>query len=212
VIEAERRTVYVIDDNDAFRESLGWLLDAMDYAVVDFADPEAALIALSRVPPSAECCVLLDVRMPVMSGLDLHDRVQGRGLGLPIIYMTGHADVPLAVAAMKRGALTFLEKPLDEQSLEDALAHAFSEPVQRGHHSAIDPDTATRTRRRLANLPVRERQIVEGIVAGCSNREIADQHSISVKTIEYHRAKLMKRLQAKNVAHLVQLLALEAPA
>ena len=120
------RTIYIVDDNNEFRQSTRWWLEGAGYDVVDFADPTVALRSLTADGAAhAQACVLLDLRMPRVSGLDLHDRLRESGVGLPIVYMTGHGDVPLAVQAMQKGAVSFLEKPFDEQALEAALARAF---------------------------------------------------------------------------------------
>ncbi len=120
------RTIFIVDDNAEFRSSAQWWLASAGYEVVDFADPAAALDALQSRPPSGDACLLLDVRMPGMSGLDLHDRLHECGVKLPIIYMTGHGDVSLAVQAMQKGAVSFLEKPFADAALEQALDRAFA--------------------------------------------------------------------------------------
>ncbi len=131
------RTVVIVDDTAEFRRSAQWWLSSAGYEVVDYGDPQGALDALGECPPTGPACLLLDVRMPGMSGLDLHDRLLARGLHLPIVYMTGHGDVPLAVAAMQKGAVSFLEKPFAEEALEEALQRAFA-PTDAGP-SAFDP-------------------------------------------------------------------------
>ena len=124
--EVPFKTVYILDDNDDFRRSTAWMLEAYDYEVMDFATAEPALDAMARHIKNHIECLLLDVRMPGMSGLDVHDLLNSRGIAIPVIYMTGHADVPLAVEAMKKGAVTFLEKPLQTEALEKALDVAFA--------------------------------------------------------------------------------------
>ena len=133
------RTIVIVDDNTEFRRSALWWLSSAGYEVVDYADPQGALDALGQCPPSGPACLLLDVRMPGMSGLDLHDRLLERGVHLPIVYMTGHGDVPLAVAAMQKGAVSFLEKPFAEAALEAALHLAFAAPAA----TAVTATTAT---------------------------------------------------------------------
>jgi len=199
------RLVFILDDNNEFRESARWLLEGLDYEVQDFSEPTAALDALAAVRKVQPCCLLLDIRMPTMSGLDVHDQMRQQGIDVPVIYMTGHADVPLAVAAMGKGALMFLEKPLDETDLEAALTKAFSEPVQRRRKTREERDQIQKSRDQLAALTPREAELLDGIMNDRSNRMIADELGISIKTVEFHRAKLMRKLQAKNAAHLQRL-------
>lgn len=121
--------VHILDDSESFRRSTAWWLEGLGCTVREHAEPEPALAELARAPGERPCCLLLDVRMPAMSGLDVHDWLAAHGVRMPVIYMTGHGDVPLAVAAMRKGALTFLEKPLDEAALLAAIEAAFANPA-----------------------------------------------------------------------------------
>ncbi|HET9642758.1 MAG TPA: response regulator [Burkholderiaceae bacterium] len=200
------RTVFIVDDNNEFRLSAQWLLAGAGYQVVDFADPGVALQALHERPPFGPACMLLDVRMPGMSGLDLHDRLNRQGVQLPTIYMTGHGDIPLAVEAMKQGAVTFLEKPFPEDALEQALEQAFNpaRPLPRpaSHH---DDAAAREWAERFGRLTPREREVLDLVLKEKLNKTIADLLHISIKTVELHRANLMRKLGADSVIHLVRM-------
>lgn len=214
------QTLFIVDDNAEFRESAGWWLGGAGYRVHAFDTPEVALKALrlwhvdqvSRVAPAAAepelACLLLDVRMPQMSGLDLHDALNAEGIMLPVIYMTGHGDVPLAVQAMQRGAVTFLEKPFQEAALESALAQAF-ERARQQHQRALDQarDEAgvQAYRQRYGSLSQREREVLQGVMAGKINKSIARELGVSVKTVDLHRAHLMDKMQARSVVELVRM-------
>jgi two-component system response regulator FixJ len=200
------RTVFIVDDNNDFRLSAQWLLAGAGYDVVDFADPGVALQALHQHPPCGPACMLLDVRMPGMSGLDLHSRLMRQGVQLPTIYMTGHGDVPLAVEAMKQGAVTFLEKPFADDALEQALEQAFkrARPVPRP--PSHDDDAAAREwTQRFARLTPREREVLDLVLKEKLNKTIASLLDISIKTVELHRANLMRKLGADSVIHLVRM-------
>jgi len=167
---------------------------------------------MSGTSMSKTVFVLLDIRMPVMSGLDVHDVLNEKGIALPVIYMTAHGDVPIAVAAMSKGALTFLEKPLDDAALTRALDAAFSETVQLRRRVRANHDEFVNTRKRLSTLTKRESQIVQGILADLSNQELAAEFNISIKTVELYRSKVMTKLEAKNAAHLVRMVMACEPA
>jgi two-component system, LuxR family, response regulator FixJ len=173
--------------------------------VVDFADPCAALSSLMSEPaPTQPACLLLDVRMPEISGLDLHDRLRASGVGLPIVYMTGHGDVPLAVQAMQKGAVSFLEKPFDEQALEAALERAF-DPLAVPVSAAADDEAAAEWQRRVAKLTPRERELMQWLMQDKLNKTIADLMGISIKTVELHRKNLMEKLGAQSATHLMRM-------
>jgi len=208
------RTIYIVDDNAEFRRSAQWWLSSAGYDVVDYDDPAAALGALSEHPPAGPACLLLDVRMPGMSGLDLHDRLTARGVHVPIVYMTGHGDVPLAVQAMQRGAISFLEKPFAEEALEEALQRAFATPPQADAAplladaavapAAPDPQ-ADAWQQRLARLTPRERELLGWVVQDKLNKTIADLMGISIKTVELHRKRVMEKLGAHSATHLMRM-------
>ncbi|HTO68047.1 MAG TPA: response regulator FixJ [Bradyrhizobium sp.] len=191
------RNVYVIDDDEAMRDSLNFLLDSAGFAVTLFETAQQFLDALPRL---AFGCVVSDVRMPGIDGLELLKRLKALRSGFPIVVMTGHGDVPLAVEAMKLGAMDFLEKPFDDARLiamiETALRHA--EPAAKS--DAVAQDIAAR----IASLSPRERQVMEGLVAGLSNKLIAREYDISPRTIEVYRANVMTKMQANSLSELVR--------
>ena len=208
------RTIYIVDDNADFRRSAQWWLASAGYEVVDYADPALALDALQTHPPDRPACLLLDVRMPGMSGLDLHDRLRERGVTLPIVYMTGHGDVALAVQAMQRGAVSFLEKPFAEAALEQALQRAFDTPPAPPQTPAAlvkaTPDAAAAEwQQRLESLTRRERELLAWVVEDKLNKTIADLMSISIKTVELHRKRVMDKLGAASVTQLIKMVVSE---
>jgi FixJ family two-component response regulator len=209
------KTIYIVDDNAQFRASAQWWLSAEGYDVVEFDEPERALSFLQGSPPRHPACMLLDVRMPGMSGLDLHDKLNARALDVPVIYMTGHGDVALAVKAMQKGAVHFLEKPFDETQLQSALERAFargqtrsgekeeaSEPVLPG---ASPSAGQIEYQRRLASLSERQRLVFDCVVAGQLNKTIAWNTGISIKTVEYHRGFMMDKMGARTVLELIRM-------
>jgi len=208
----DERIIFVLDDNTEFRESTVWLLEALDYQVEAFDIPELAIERLLRLDDSVEALLLLDVRMPLMSGLDVHDMLNKKGVTIPIVYMTAHGDVPIAVTAMSKGALSFLEKPLNETALVRALDAGFSESIQLRRSIKATQKEFIKTRKSLGKLTKREAQVVQGILADMSNIEIADEFNISVKTVELYRSKVMSKLEAKNAAHLVRMVMTCEPA
>ncbi|GAB4481164.1 MAG: oxygen response regulator transcription factor FixJ [Burkholderiaceae bacterium] len=190
--------VYVVDDDEAVRDSLQWLLEASAYRVATFDSAEAFLASFD---PNAIACLILDVRMPGMSGLELQDELLARKLNLPIIFITGHGDVPMAVSTMKKGAVDFIEKPFDQTALkslvERMLAHARETAAAAERHRL--------NQALLARLTPREQQVLERIVAGRLNKQIADDLGISIKTVEAHRANIMDKLRANTVADLMRI-------
>lgn len=202
------RTLYLLDDNTDFRTTAKWWLSGAGYDVVDFEDGQAAIAALQALSAQelGRSCLLLDVRMPGMSGLQVHDAliacgVAGPGGALPIIYMTGHGDVPLAVQAMEKGAVTFLEKPFEESALESALARAFMPRADAAPQAAPCPEF----QRRLAGLTVRETQVMQGVVDGKISKVIARDLNISSKTVELHRGRVLAKMQAESAIHLTRM-------
>lgn len=210
--DTNKKMVYILDDNTEFRESTIWLLNAMDYDVLGFEDPMAAIEQVKAADGKSEAVLMLDIRMPEMSGLDVHDVLIETGIAMPVIYMTARSDVSIAVSAMSKGALTFLEKPLDENLLSKALEVAFSESVQIRRRVKANRCEYERTRDRLTKLTPRESQIVQGMLGDLSNTQIADEFSISVKTVELYRSKVMHKFGAKSAAHLVRMVMACAPA
>ena len=208
--EVPFKTVYILDDNDDFRRSTAWMLEAYDYEVMDFATAEPALDAMARHIKNHIECLLLDVRMPVMSGLDVHDLLNSRGIAIPVIYMTGHADVPLAVEAMKKGAVTFLEKPLQTEALEKALDVAFARSRTNAiarNRDVLSDDLKSFTQE-LEKLTPRETEVMHAIVDGKPNKTTAYDLGISSKTVELHRARVMQKLPISSAQELVKMVLL----
>lgn len=194
-----RPLVHLVDDNEAFRRSTAWLLEAAEFAVRDYPDAHAFLVALDRAQGEpAPGCIVSDVRMPGMSGIELHEELQRRGCPLPLVFITAHGDVPLAVQAMRKGAVDFIEKPFDEQTLVHAVNTALS-------HAAAAPARNAEAARRLAQLTPRERQVMDLVVAGKLNKMVADELGISIKTVELHRSNMMTKLGVRNLPDLVRL-------
>lgn len=194
----KRGTVYVVDDDEAVRDSLQWLLEGQDYRVRCFESAEAFI---SRYDPREVACLIADIRMSGMSGMELQDRLIERHSPLPIVFITGHGDVPMAVTSMKKGALDFIQKPFNEaqllQLVERMLETArelFSEHQQAASRDAL-----------LGKLTTRESQVLERIVAGRLNKQIADDLGISIKTVEAHRANIMEKMGANTVADLLKI-------
>jgi two-component system response regulator TtrR len=190
-------TVYLVDDDEAVRDSLRWLLEGNDYRVECFDSSESFLAAYDE---SMMGCLILDVRMPGMSGLELQEQLLEKKAALPIIFVTGHGDVPMAVTTMKKGAVDFIEKPFNDADLralvEKMLRKATeqaAEVAQRREKDAL-----------LDKLTARERQVLERIMAGRLNKQIADDLNISIKTVEAHRANIMDKLKVTTVADLMK--------
>ena len=195
---SDKAVVHVIDDDEAMRESLTFLLSAVGMEVRTY---ESALGFLDVAPNAEAGCVITDVRMPGLSGVDLLRRLRELKLGIPVIVITGHGDVPLAVEAMKIGALDFLEKPFDDEVL---LASVRSALNQLNHDQKRQAER-TEIERRLAALSNRERDVLEGLVSGHANKQIAYDLGISPRTIEIYRANLMTKMQAASLSDLVRM-------
>jgi two-component system response regulator FixJ len=195
---ASKAKVYVIDDDEAMRDSLNFLLDAAGLEVVLF---ETAQHFLEVLPGLDFGCVVSDVRMPGIDGIELLKRMKASQSKFPILIMTGHGDVPLAVEAMKLGAVDFLEKPFEDDRLTAMIETAIrgAEPAAKG--DAVTQDIAAR----VATLSPRERQVMEGLIAGLSNKLIARDYDISPRTIEVYRANVMTKMQAGSLSELVRL-------
>jgi two-component system response regulator FixJ len=190
--------VHVIDDDDAVRESLTFLLKTTGLAVRTY---ENATAFLHDDPKTKSGCIVTDVRMPDISGIDLLHRLQELHVSLPVIVITGHGDVPLAVEAMKAGALDFLEKPFDDDALLTAVNAALR---HQGADAKREADRAG-IMEKLASLSNRERQVLEGLVAGHPNKTIAFDHGISPRTVEIYRANLMSKMEAGSLSELVRM-------
>lgn len=191
-------TVFIVDDDPSVRRALGELFESERLPSKSFASAEEFLGQHDDRRPG---CLLLDVRMPGTSGLELQDLLTERGVKLPIIFMTAYADVPMSVRAMKAGAIDFVEKPFNEQLLLEAVHRALEQDKQ-ARQSAGEREEA---RQRLNLLTHRERQVLEQVVAGRSNPEIAEEWSISEKTVKIHRGRVMEKMQANSLPELVVL-------
>ncbi|MDE5439895.1 response regulator [Bradyrhizobium sp. CSA207] len=190
--------IYVIDDDEAMRDSLNFLLDSSGFGVTLFDDAQAFLDAL---PGLAFGCVVSDVRMPGLDGIELLKRMKTQNCPFPIVIMTGHGDVPLAVEAMKLGAIDFLEKPFEDDRLITMIESAIRQAEPAARSEAVSQDIAAR----VASLSPRERQVMEGLIAGLSNKLIAREYDISPRTIEVYRANVMTKMQANSLSELVRL-------
>lgn len=195
---ADRTLIYIVDDDDAVRDSLEALLLAEGFDVLGFGSAEAFL---SDGKPSSAACCLLDVRMPGKDGLTLLGELGDWSLTTPIIVMTGHGDVPMAVKAMKLGAVDFIEKPFDAHAMLTAIRTSLRPPGDKVKKGAIDPDLA----HNIERLTPRERDVMEHLVAGRSNKEAGRKLGISPRTVEIHRARLMEKMTADNLAQLVRM-------
>ncbi|MBU4610179.1 response regulator transcription factor [Achromobacter sp. GG226] len=190
-------TVFIVDDDEAVRDSLRWLLEANGYRVRAYESAEAFL---SAYDPAVVGVLIVDVRMPGMSGLELQEHLIARQIPLPTVFITGHGDVPMAVSTIKKGAVDFLEKPFNDTDLRQIVANMFD----RAHRQAAEAANRRDREAMLARLTSREQQVLERIVAGRLNKQIADDLGISIKTVEAHRANIMEKLQVATVADLMK--------
>lgn len=198
----QRKMVFIVDDDEDLRDALSMLMRAAGLHAETFA---TARDFMQRPAPRPPCCLVLDIRMPGMSGLELQAELHKRRIYLPIIFLTGHGDVPLAVRAMKAGAADFIQKPLDEHRLVMAVMNALRADTERDE--APKPATTARTERsdKLASLSRRELDVLEQLTKGKQNREIAEALFITVKTVEFHRANIRKKLGTANLPDLFRL-------
>ena len=200
------KTVFVVDDDDGVRTSLGILLDSAGYQPVTFA---AAAEFLEQYEPARPGCLVLDMRMPGMSGMDLLQALAERGAFLPVIFITGHGDVPMAVEAMKHGAFDFLQKPFGQHELLDRITRALDADAQ-ARQALLQTEEL---RRRHDTLTPREKEVMGLVVAGLANKVIAMDLGLSERTVEIHRARVMEKMATRSVAHLVRMaLEMEPPA
>ena len=190
--------VAVVDDDDAVRDSLGALLEAAGYDVDTYESGRAFLNALPRALPA---CALVDVRMPEMDGLELQRRLADAAPQLPVIIITGHGDIAMAVKAIKAGAVDFIEKPFSDRTILDGIAQALTLREESLSREARHLDIA----RRLDRLTAREHEVFERLARGSSNKVIARELGISPRTVEVHRARVMEKLQAPSLSHLVRM-------
>jgi two-component system response regulator FixJ len=194
----DRGKVYVIDDDEAMRDSLNFLLDSANYKVMLF---ETGMKFLEALPGLEFGCVVSDVRMPGLDGIELLKRMKAGRSAFPIVIMTGHGDVPLAVEAMKLGAVDFLEKPFEDDRLIAMIEAAIQQAEPAARTEALSHDISAR----VASLSPRERQVMDGLIAGLSNKLIAREYDISPRTIEVYRANVMTKMQANSLSELVRL-------
>lgn len=196
-MSANESTVFIVDDDSSVRDALGLLLSLRGYRTAFFADAAAFLQNWSA---DLRGCLLLDIRMPGMDGLTLQKALREKGCNLPVVVVTGHGDVDSAREAFRSQAVDFLEKPLNEEQLIDAIEEAFS----RNSKTDDRGRTAAAYARRYASLTPREREVMHLVVAGRHNREIAEILGISVRTVEVHKARVMEKLEATSIADLVR--------
>jgi two-component system response regulator FixJ len=195
---SETRLVHVIDDDDAVRDSLSFLLRSADFDVVAYQSAMQFLESLTR---ETDGCVITDVRMPDISGLELLKRMRALSCVIPVIVMTGHGDIQLAVEAMKAGAADFLEKPFDDDRILSAVRSALETRRMEGERVAMRHEIE----QRLESLSQRERQVLDGLVAGSPNKAIAHELGISPRTVEVYRANVMTKMQAGSLSELVRM-------
>lgn len=195
--DTEGPIIYIVDDNDDIRETLELLFESVDLCAESFGSAGEFLDAYPKGQPG---CLIADVRMPGMSGLELQEEMAKRSIDLPVIIITGYGDVEMAVNAMKAGAADFIEKPYKEQELLDRVHKAISQNAEKRQES----NEEKKAREGLAQLTPRERQVLEYIVDGEPNKRIAHNLGLSEKTIEFHRSNIMKKLEAKSLAELVR--------
>ena len=189
--------VHIVDDDDAMRDSLKWLLESRGLEVELYPSGEAFLAAFNS---GFGGCLVLDVRMPDMNGLELYEELQARASTLPVIFITGHGDVPMAVSALKKGAADFIEKPFNDQDMLRLIETCMKQDRAAAAKRAENASLA----QRLDSLTPREREVLDLIVAGKLNKQIADELGISIKTVEVHRSRVMEKMAANSVAELVQ--------
>lgn len=192
-------TVHIVDDDSAVRDALQWLLQSRRVASRTWESAEAFL---DFVSPKLCGCLLLDVRMPGMSGIELFDRLRALKCRLPVIFLTGHGDVPMAVQALKDGAFDFIEKPYDDNALVDKVLAAIDHDTRR---SAKDGSLLL-LQQRLAQLTQREQEVMQLILAGKLNKVIADELNIAMRTVEVHRSHIFEKMQVRSAVELSQVL------
>ncbi len=194
----KKGTVYVVDDDEGVRDSMQWLLEGKDYRARVFDSAESFL---ARYDPREVACLFVDIRMGGMTGLELQDRLIERRSPLPIVFITGHGDVPMAVETMKKGAMDFIQKPFKEEE----LVRLTEKMLEQAKTTFAEHLTSVSREALLSKLTGREAQVLERIVAGRLNKQVADDLGISIKTVEAHRANIMEKLNANTVADLLKI-------
>jgi two-component system, LuxR family, response regulator FixJ len=193
-----RPTIFVVDDDSAVRDALKLLLRSVGQAVETYGSGQEFLDGYSEDRPG---CLVVDIRMPGMSGLELQQKLNERHSILPIIFITGHGDVPMAVEAMQAGAVDFIQKPFRDQDLIDRINQA----LEKDSHNRAALGERNDIRRRLETLTPREREVLDLVVHGKANKVIAGDLKLSQRTVEIHRARVMEKMQASSLAHLVRM-------
>jgi two-component system response regulator FixJ len=196
--DEELRLVHLVDDDEAIRRSVGFMLKTSGFHVRSYESGVELLKSASSLEPG---CILLDIRMPGMDGLEVQSTLRAKGIGLPVIIMTGHGDVALAVQAMKAGAVDFIEKPFEKAVLLSAIEHG----VERLKRSAADVDRADEAAVRLQALTPRERDVLDGLAKGLPNKTIAYDLGISPRTVEIHRANVMSKLGVRSLSEALRI-------
>lgn len=199
---ANEQTVYLVDDEPAVRDALAFLLESRGLRVCAFADGAALLDAL-KAGAQVRGCFVLDVRMPGLSGLELFDQLRSQALRNPVLFLTGHGDIPMAVDALKQGAFDFIEKPYADNALVDRIAAALAVEEASFSRSAQAAERAAR----IASLTAREREVMQRVAAGKMNKVIADELSIAIRTVEVTRARVFAKLGVRSAAELATFLA-----
>ena len=195
---SDSNKVFIVDDDEAVRQSTAWLVESIGLNVSTFASADEFLHSYNDNDTG---CIVMDVRMPGMSGLDAQEEMNKRSIKLPLIFITGHGDVPMAVKALKRGAFDFIEKPFNDQHLLDAVQRALKQ-----NSESIELRTAKESiKKRIASLTPRESEVMERVTQGKPNKVIAHELNVSIKTVEVHRARMMEKMEAGSVAELVKI-------
>ena len=195
------QTVFVVDDDDALRDAIATFLDAEGQACETYADADGLLARLADWPPEASGCLVLDVRMPGLSGLDVQDELNARGIAMPVIFITGYGDVPSAVRAMKGGAVDFISKPFDAEALAGRIREALRADAERRTTRC----ELAAAQARAATLTPREREVLERVAVGQANKRVAIDLGVSERTVEIHRSHLMQKMGVRHLAELVRL-------
>ena len=193
--------VYIVDDDEAVRDSLRWLLEGNGFSVKVFSNSEELLDFSKTQSHGMVGCLILDVRMPGITGVELHDVLLKEGINIPVIFITGHGSVSLAVKSMKRGAIDFLEKPFSDEE----ICRLVDSSLQKARDVSDKREVNLKAQELLAKLTPRENQVLERITAGRLNKQIADDLNISIKTVEAHRANIMTKVEARTVAELIKI-------
>ena len=193
--------VYIVDDDEAVRDSLRWLLEGNGFSVKVFSNAEELLDFGKTQNHGMSGCLILDVRMPGITGVELHDVLLKEGINIPVIFITGHGSVSLAVKSMKRGAIDFLEKPFSDEE----ICRLVDSSLQKARDVSDKREVNLKAQELLAKLTPRENQVLERITAGRLNKQIADDLNISIKTVEAHRANIMTKVEARTVAELIKI-------